>query len=109
MFWNILLVTSLFLGTVGNTLSVIVMRSKELRGSNASMIITFVSITDTIYLLFRNFGMIYKTTGYYKKVSNCLIDNFLSIVLEVSFRLKLKPFICSLFKMNDNLSRSRYI
>lgn len=84
MYWNILLVTSLFLGTVGNTLSVIVMRSKELRGSNASMIITFVSVTDTVYLLFRNFGMIFKSTGYYKEVKNCFIDNLLSVVLEVS-------------------------
>lgn len=91
MYWNILLVTSLFLGTVGNTLSVIVMRSKELRDSNAAMIITFVSITDTVYLLFRNFGMIFKTTGYYKEVSNCFIDNFLSVVLEVNvFESKIK-------------------
>ena len=71
------------LGTIGNVLSICVMQSKQLRHTNAAMIVTFISIFDTIYLFFRNLAFLFKYSGGYHSDRDCLFTNTISVVMEV--------------------------
>jgi hypothetical protein len=52
-FGEISLLFLLIFGTVGNSLSIMVMRSRRMRNTNASLFVTCMAISDTILLLFK--------------------------------------------------------
>ena len=82
---EILLMVIFIFGTIGNVLSIIVMRSKRMRSSNAAMFVIMISLLDTIYLLIRNLGLFYKKYHLYFDDTSCIMIKTMTIVAEVIF------------------------
>ena len=83
--WEVPTVVIFILGTIGNVLSILVMRSKSMRASNAAVFVILISVMDTVYLFLRNVGYFYKTTGIYHLDSQCFFNRTLTSAAEVIF------------------------
>ncbi len=81
--WEIPTIVIFILGTVGNVLSILVMRSKSVRASNAALFVILISIMDTVYLFLRNVGYFYKNTGIYHLDSRCFFNRIITSAAEV--------------------------
>ena len=79
-FFDYSLMFILLFGLVGNVLSIIVMRSRRLRGTNAFRFIIAMAVSDTIMLLFKNMSNFLKI--YMVNVYNFCI--FINIIPEVA-------------------------
>ena len=79
-FFDYSLMFILLLGLVGNVLSIIVMRSRRLRGTNAFRFIIAMAVSDTIMLLFKNLSNFLKI--YMVNIYNFCI--FINIIPEVA-------------------------
>lgn len=74
--WEILLLFMLLFGAIGNILTIIVMRSKHMRQTNESLIITFISTSDIGLLLIKfivNMQKMYKLKIY----NLCILIHFI--------------------------------
>lgn len=80
---EIVLIVIFIFGTIGNVLSIIVMRSKRMRSSNAAMFVIMISLLDTIYLLVRNLGLFYKKYNLYYQDTSCIMIKSMTIIAEV--------------------------
>ncbi len=82
--WEVPTIVIFILGTIGNVLSILVMRSKSMRGSNAAVFVVLISVTDTVYLFLRNVGYYYKNTGIYHEDTECFFNRTITIAAEVT-------------------------
>ncbi len=82
--FEIALVLIFLFGLFGNILSILVMRSKRMRNTNASIFIILISILDSLFLFFRNFGMFYKKYQWSQFDTTCLITNSMTVAAQVS-------------------------
>ena len=59
-FWDYSLLACLIFGTIGNTLSIIVMSTKKLRNTNAALFVSFININfiNILYVITNNFLML---------------------------------------------------
>lgn len=81
--FEIALVLMFLFGLVGNVLSILVMRSKRMRNTNASIFIILISILDSLFLFCRNIAMFYKKYDWYRLDKTCLITNSMTVIAQV--------------------------
>lgn len=83
------------LGITGNIFNIFVMRSRSMRDKNGATFVLLISVFDTAYLLLRNFGLFYKSSGLYHFDTTCFITNSMSIVTEVLLMLSVWTLLLS--------------
>lgn len=81
--FEIALVLMFLFGLIGNVLSILVMRSKRMRSTNASTFIILISILDSLFLFCRNIAMFYKKYDWYRLDMTCLITNSMTVIAQV--------------------------
>lgn len=81
--FEIALVLMFLFGLIGNVLSILVMRTKRMRNTNASIFIILISILDSLFLFFRNIAMFYKKYDWYHNDKTCLITNSMTVIAQV--------------------------
>ena len=105
--FEIALVLMFVFGLIGNVLSILVMRSKRMRNTNASTFIILISILDSLFLFCRNIAMFYKKYDWYRLDNTCLITNSMTVVAQVRCLIKLFLKLSSFSLIKIWLGRKR--
>lgn len=85
---DICLIVMLVFGLIGNVLSIMVMRTRRMRNSNAAMFVISISILDIIFLVLRNFWLLMIKTEIYRMDTTCISKEIMHFLTDVSAFIK---------------------